>query len=161
MHLDQARPACPAPALRTDRWVTIQDSSGVAFRLPPGYQEHPTGTGMREWFLDGDNQRYIALGFIASSNPPASLGRLVSPGMEEMTQCIDSLGSREVLVQSYRTRGGTFRNGQRLDRYDVFAVVPLRADLRLYLMSGSYQRATQDVALAAVRTITINPTTSR
>jgi len=43
-----------------------------------------------------------------------------------------------------------------LDRYDVFAVVPVRADLRVYLMSGSYERGTQDIALAAVRTIVVS-----
>lgn len=154
-HVDQARTACPAPPLRTGGWVSISDSLGIAFRLPPNYHERPTGTASREWVLDGDDQQYIILGYIASSSPPASLGRAVSPGMLEMTQCIDSVGTRELLVQAWRTRGGTFRNGQRLDRYDVFAVVPVRADLRLYLMSGSYKRGTQDIALAAVRTIAV------
>jgi hypothetical protein len=43
----------------------------------------------------------------------------------------------------------------RLDRYDVFAVVPVRPDLRFYLASGGYERRVQEVALAAVPTIVV------
>jgi len=127
----------------------------VSFRLPAAYQERAPHSGIREWDLGGDSQQYVLVGYIASSSPPATLGRVVSPGMLEMTQCVDSAGGREVLVQSWRTPAGTFRQGRRLDRYDVFAVVPVRPDLRFYLASGGYERRTQDIALAAVRTIVV------
>jgi len=153
--VEPARAACPAPPLSTAGWVSIADSAGVSFRLPAEYRERATQAGFREWVLGSDVHQYVIVGYIASSNPPATLGRVVSPGMLEMTQCVDSVGSREVLVQSWRTPGGTFRQGRRLDRYDVFAVVPVRPDLRVYLASGGYERRAQDVALAAARTIVI------
>jgi len=154
-HVEPARAACPAPPLSTAGWVSIADSAGVSFRLPAEYRERATQAGFREWVLGSDVHQYVIVGYIASSNPPATLGRVVSPGMLEMTQCVDSVGSREALVQSWRTPGGTFRQGRRLDRYDVFAVVPVRPDLRVYLASGGYERRAQDVALAAARTIVI------
>ena len=147
-----ARAACPAPRLSARGWVAVEDS-GVTFRLPPAYVERPSRAAFREWAENGDFQQYIIVGYIASSNPAPTLGRAPGPGMLEMTQCVDSVAGREVLVQAWRSRGGTFRNGRRLDRYDVFAVVPIRPDLRLYVTSGGYERRTQDIALAVVRTI--------
>jgi hypothetical protein len=154
-HLTPARAACPPPRIATADWVTVTDSAGVSFRLPPGYREAARENGALHWELDGDFQQYLTAGFIASSSPPAALGRYVSPGMLEMTQCIDLVAGREVLVQAWRTPGGTFRNGQRLDRYDVFAVIPVRPALRFYLASGGFQRRTQELVLAVVRTILV------
>lgn len=150
-----SRPACPPPNVSTGGWEPIVDSDGVSFRLPAAYREAAPADGARHWELGGDFSQYITAGFIASSSPPAGLGRVVSPGMLEMTQCIDSVGGREVLVQAWRTRGGTFRNGQRLDRYDVFAVVPVGPVMRFYLSSGGFERRSQEWALAAVRTIIV------
>jgi len=153
MRVQASVPACPAPHVRTDRWATVRDSFGVTLRLPPAFTAYDTRTAMREWVTTGGS--YIGIGTIASSNPPASLGRFVSPGMVEMTQCIDSIASREALVQTWRTVGGVFHSGRRSDRYDVFAVIPVRADLRVYFMSGSTDRKTQEAALAVLRSITI------
>ena len=125
----------------------------MSFRVPPGVTEHTREPGPRSWYLGNDFQQYLLTGFIASSSPVASLGRAPSPGMLEMTQCVDSVAGREVLVQAWRTLGGTFRNGQRMDRYDVFAVVAVDPVRRFYLASGGYTREMQDLALAAVRTI--------
>lgn len=156
-----ARPACPELRIATTDWVPVADSAGVSFRLPPGFREAARIGEARQWELDGDLSPYVIAGFLASSSPPAALGRFVSPGMLEMTQCIDVVGGREVLVQAWRTQGGTFRNGRRLDRYDVFAVVPVRPDLRFYLSSGGHERHTQDLALAVVRTIVVAASPSR
>jgi hypothetical protein len=151
-----SRAACPTPSVGTSKWVPLTDSAGVSFRLPADYREVAPSGGARHWELGGDFQQYVTAGFIASSSPPSTLGRAVSPGMLEMTECIDSVGGREVLVQAWRTRGGTFRNGRRLDRYDVFAVVPVRPDLRFYFSSGGFEPRTQKLALAAVRTIVVD-----
>ena len=153
--LAPARPACPAARVSTHGWPLVTDSAGVSYRLPAAFAERATGAAFREWLLEGDFQQSIAVGFMPSSSPASSLGRTASPGMLEMTQCVDSVGSREVLVQAWRTRGGVFRDGRHRDRYDVFAVVPVRADLRLYLASGGYERRTQELALAVVRTIAV------
>jgi hypothetical protein len=154
-HVAPARAACPAPRISAKGWTVIADTTGVTLQLPPAYVERPSRGAVREWAERGDFQLYIITGYIASSNPAPTLGRAPGPGMLEMTQCVDSVAGREILVQAWRTRGGTFRNGQRLDRYDVFAVVPLRPDLRFYLMSGGYERSTQETALAVVRTIVV------
>ena len=150
-----SRAACPAPRIATHDWRAVRESAAVVFRLPPAFVERARQAGAREWALNGDWQQYILTGFIESSSPVVSLGRAPATGMLEMTQCVDSVAGREVLVQAWRTRGGMFRDGRRRDRYDVFAVVAVHPALRFYLASGSHRRATQDLALAAVRTIAI------
>ena len=150
-----SRPACPGPRLDARDWMVVQDESGVGFRLPRDFVERPHEAGGREWALRGDFQQYVETGLIRSSTPVEAMGRAPGAGMMEMMQCIDSVGGQAVLVQAWRTRDGTFRNGRRLDRYDVFAVVALEPSLRFYLASGGYERSTQDFALAAVRTLSV------
>lgn len=150
-----ASPACPAPRQDTGDWRDVAEPEGVSFRLPAAFVEQPRDEGAHRWHLRGDFSEYVLAGFIASSSPVETLGRAPSPGMMEMTQCIDSVGGRQVLVQAWRTRGGTFREGRRMDRYDVFAVVAVHPQLRFYIASGSHRRETQQAALTVVRTIAI------
>lgn len=146
--------ACPAPRVDMTSWRTVADSF-VSFRLPADFVEQPFDEGARRWYLNDDFSEYLLAGFIASSSPAEALGRAPSPGMMEMSQCVDSIGGRQVLVQAWRTRGGTFRNGRRMDRYDVFAVVPVSPERRFYLASGSHRPPTQQTVLAVVRTIAV------
>ena len=147
--------ACPAPPQQTEDWPAVAESAGVSFRIPPEFVEQSREEGAHRFSLRGDFSEYLLAGFIASSSPAETMGRVPGPGMMEMSQCVDSIGGRQVLVQAWRTRGGTFREGQRLDRYDVFAVVPVSPELRFYIASGSHRRETQQLALAAVRTIVV------
>lgn len=147
--------ACPLPGRETGEWRAVTESLGVNFRVPATFVEHPRDSGARRWYLHGGFVEYLMAGFIPSSSPVQALGRAPAVGMMEMTQCVDSIAGREVLVQAWRTRGGTFLNGRRLDRYDVFAVVPVHPELRFYIASGSHRRDTQRLALAVVRTIVI------
>jgi len=149
--------ACPGPGQQTDGWRVVSESAGVTFRIPPDFVERPSDEGAHRFHLRGDFSEYLLAGFIASSSPAETMGRAPGPGMMEMTQCADSIGGRQALVQAWRTRGGTFRDGQRMDRYDVFAVVPVSPELRFYIASGSHRRETQQLALAAVRTIVVVP----
>ena len=149
--------ACPAPRHQTDGWRAVSESAGVSFRIPPAFVEQPVDEGAHRFHLRGDFSEYLLAGFIASSSPAESMGRVPGPGMMEMTQCVDSIGGRQSLVQAWRTQGGTFREGRRMDRYDVFAVVPVSPVLRFYIASGSHRRETQQVALTAVRTIVVAP----
>jgi hypothetical protein len=149
--------ACPAPRQQTDDWRAVAESAGVSFRIPPAFVEQPRDEGAHRFYLRGDFSEYLLAGFIESSAPAEAMGRVPSPGMMEMSQCVDSIGGRQVLVQAWRTRDGTFRDGQRMDRYDVFAVVPVTPELRLYIASGSHRRETQHLALVAVRTIVVAP----
>jgi hypothetical protein len=146
--------ACPAPHVNTTTWRTVADSF-VTFRLPAGFVEQPFDEGARRWYLNGDFSEYVRAGYIASSSPAEAMGRVPSPGMMEMSQCVDSIGGHQVLVQAWRTHGGTFRNGQRMDRYDVFAVVPVSPERRFYLTSGSHRPQTQQTVLEVVRTIAL------
>lgn len=152
-----AHAACPAPRQDTGGWRAVSESAGVSFLVPDGFVQQPRDEGDTRWYLHGDFSEYILAGFIPSSSPPEAMGRVPSVGMMEMTQCVDSIGGRQVLVQAWRTRGGTFRDGQRMDRYDVFAVFAVHSELRFYLASGSHRPETQRAALAVVRTIAIAP----
>jgi hypothetical protein len=42
-----------------------------------------------------------------------------------------------------------------MDRYDVFAVVPVSPERRFYLTSGSHRPQTQQTVLEVVRTIAL------
>ena len=149
--------ACPAPRQETGEWRPVAESAAVSFRIPADFVEQAREADARRWYLHGDFAEYILAGFIRSSSPLQAFGRAPAVGMMEMTQCIDSIGGREALVQAWRTRGGTFLNGRRLDRYDVFAVVAVDPELRFYIAGGTHRRDTQKVALAVVRTIAIAP----
>lgn len=149
-----ARAACPAPHVDTKPWRTVSQGP-VVYRIPDGFVRSDTQTATYHWERSGDFQQYVTAGFIESSSPAVTLGRTPSPGVFEMTQCVDSIGGREVLVQSWRTRGGVYRDFKRLDRYDVFAVVPVTAMRKFYIASGSYRPETQTIALALVRSIIV------
>ena len=149
-----ARAACPAPRVDTGSWRAVSQGP-VTYRVPDVFARSDTDAVTYHWH-GGDTQQYITTGFIESSSPVVALGRTPYPGAHEMTQCVDSVAGREVLVQAWRTSGGVYRNFKRLDRYDVFAVVPLTATRRFYLASGSYLPETQTIALALVRTIVVH-----
>jgi hypothetical protein len=134
----------------------VSDSAGVTYRIPAAFMGQPSGDlPYRRWTARGELSGYLWTGFIHSPEHWLTLRRVPSPGMYEMSECVDSVAGREVLVQAWRTAGGIFEQGQRRDRYDVFALVPLKPGLTLYLTGGAADRRTQEVVLAVVRTVTI------
>ena len=155
VHTTPTNAACPAPQLDVRDWQTVADSAGVNYRLPRDFVKQPRTTAAQSWHRQGDFQQSITAGFIASSSPTATLGRVPHAGMKELTVCVDSIGGREILIQAWRTVDGTFRRFRRQDRYDVFAVVGVNRELHFYITSGSYLPETQEAALAVVRTIAI------
>jgi len=152
-----AIPACPAPAVAVADWPLVEDSAGVTFRLPADYVERPplSGAQYRRWDLGGDVAQSTAIGFIHSYEPMVALRRAPSIGMQEMTECIDSVAGREILVQAWRTVGGTFRNGRRQDKYEAFALIPVQPGLIVFLAGGGYDRRAQLLALATARTFRV------
>ena len=84
--------------------------------------------------------RTVSIGFIHAAEHWLTLRRAPSPGMHEMSECVDSVGGREILVQTWRTAGGIFRNGRRRDRYDVFALLPVRPGFTVYVTGGGSDR---------------------
>lgn len=148
-------PACPFPAIAVDDWLVVQDSAGVTYRVPPEYVEKPPGARSRRWDLGGDFQQSIEIGFIHSQAPLVTFRRAPSIGMREMSECIDSAAGREILVQAWRTVGGTFRLGRRRDKYEAFALIPVEPGLIAYLTGGGYERRAQQLALAVARTFVV------
>jgi len=149
-----AAPACPAPAVATDDWIPVTDSMGVSYRLPPGFvpRPHPELPHDR-WSYDDGTSGYVWVGVNRSLEHWITLRRAPSPGMYEMSECIDSLAGREILVQAWRTPGGIFRDGRRWDRYDVFALLPIEPGRTVWVTSGGSDRRFQETALAIVRTV--------
>jgi hypothetical protein len=152
-----AAPACPAPALDPADWTPVRDSARVTYRVPAAFVSEPAGElSYRRWTARADLSGYLWTGFIRSPEHWITLRRAPSPGMHEMSECMDSVAGREVLVQAWRAEGGIFEQGRRRDRYDVFALVPLEPGLTLYLTGGAADRRTQEVLLAVVRTVAVS-----
>lgn len=152
----EAMPACPAPKIDTRGWQIVNDSTGVRYRLPPEFEERPGRIPLsRRWDLDGDFQQSVDIGIIESPDYWVSLRRPPAPGRHEMSECIDSIPGRQLLVQSWRAEGGVFRRGRRMDEYEVFALVPMTAGRTVFLTGGGFERETQALLLAIVRTIRV------
>lgn len=153
-----AVPACPGPALDVESWDVVSDSAGVTYRLPDGFVEQvDPRLPHRQWSYEGRSSGYVWIGFNSGGEHWITLRRAPSPGMHEMTECIDSVPGRQVLVQAWRTEGGIFRGGRRSDRYDVLALVPIAPDLTVVLTGGGSDRGFQTLLLAMVRTVRVPP----
>jgi hypothetical protein len=150
-----ARWACPAPSLSTSDWVSRADSAGVAYRLPPGFAERPeVDLSYREWSSSEHSGR-LSIGFSPSREHWITLRRAPSPGMHEMSECVEEGRDRQILIQSWRTEGGSFRDGRRSDLYEMLALVPVEPMLTLFITGGSPDPRFQEILLAVARTVTI------
>ena len=150
-----AATACPAPAVDTDAWIRVSDSAGVAYRLPPTFVERPDTTGAYRRWDGADGRPVVQIGFLRSPEHWLSVRRVPALGMHEMSECIDSIPAREMLVQTWRMAGGAFRGGRRLDTYEVLALIPIEPGLTLLLYGGGPEREAQILLLAAARTVRV------
>jgi hypothetical protein len=137
-------------------WPVVADSGDLRYRVPRGFEERSdTSLPYRRWTVDGRSAGSVAVGLNHSREHWLTLRRAPSPGMREMSECIDSVAGRELLVQAWRTEGGIFRERRRADRYDVFALVPLAPGRTVFLAGGGADRAFQARLLAMVRTVRV------
>ena len=151
-----AAPACPAPVFATGGWTPVTDSMGISYRLPPGFVPRPNPELPHDrWSYDDGTSGYVWIGMNRSPEHWITLRRVPSPGMYEMSECIDSLAGREILVQAWRMRGGISNGRRRPDRYDVFALLPIEPGRTVWVTSGGSDRRFQEMALAIVRTVRI------
>ena len=147
--------ACPAPSLATTGWVSHTDSAGVAYRLPSDLVERPAGDlPYRQW-TSRELTGSVSIGFSPSREHWISLRRAPSPGMHEMNECIDDGRDRQILIQSWRKQGGSFRDGRRSDLYEMLALVAVEPMLTLFITGGSADRSFQKILLAIARTVTV------
>lgn len=148
--------ACPAPAVDVDRWKVVLDSAGLTYRLPESFVEHfDARLPHRTWNSEGKSSGYLWVGFNHSKEFWLTLRRVPSPGMMEMSECIDSIPGRQMLVQAWRTVGGIFRNGRRFDRYDMLALVPIEPGLTVFIGGGGSDPQFQTILLAIARTVRV------
>jgi hypothetical protein len=150
--------ACPAPDVDTRAWQLVTDSAGVRYRLPPGFTEGPRDDPpYRRFTWDGDPPGHLTVGFSPSREHYATMLRIPSPGMREMTECQEAVNGRDVFFQAWRTEGGTFRQGRRYDNFEILALVPVQPMLTLFVTGGSEDPAFQSVMLAIARTVEVSP----
>jgi hypothetical protein len=151
-----AADACPAPAVRTAGWEIVADSAGVTYRLPPGFNERPPGDlPFRDFTYSDELRGRVSIGFSPSREHYGSFLRVPSPSMHEMSQCLESINGRDVLLQSWRTEGGSFRQGRRYDLFEMLALVPVQPMLTLFVTGQSEDPAFQQVLLAIARTVEV------
>lgn len=147
---------CPAPDLETGAWTPVTDSTGIAYRLPPGFVPDPNPElHYSRWRYDQETSGYVWIGINRSPEFWLTLRRVPSPGMYEMGECIDSLGGREILVQAWRMRGGLSNGRRRPDRYEVFALLPIAPGRTVWFTAGGRDRRYQEIAMAIVRTFVL------
>lgn len=147
--------ACPAPVLDTRDWRHVVDSANVSFRLPATLVERAdTASPHRRW-VNADGRQVVTVGFLRVLEHWITLRRAPSPGMHEMSECMDSIPGRQLLVQTWRTAGGVFRHGRRFDNYEMLALVPIEPGLTVFLTGGGAARETQVLLLAIARTVRI------
>lgn len=150
-----AHPACPAPRPSTAGWTSHADSAGVAYRLPPDLVPRPPGDlPYRQW-TSSDSFGRLSIGFSPSREYWITLRRAPSPGMHEMSECVEEGSDRQILIQSWRTEGGVFRDGQRSALYEMLALVPVEPMRTLFITGGSSDPRFQEILLAVARTVSI------
>jgi len=148
--------ACPAPDVDTDAWEVLTDSAGVSYRLPPGFTQRPPGNVyFREFTWADDPRGHASIGFSPSREHYATMLRVPSPPMREMTECQESVNGRDVFFQSWRMEGGSFRQGRRYDSFEVLALVPVQPMLTLFVTGGSEDPDFQAVLLMIARTVEV------
>jgi hypothetical protein len=146
--------ACPAPVLDESHWNVVSDSAGLTYRMPDTFVEHlDTRLPHRTWNSEGTSSGYLWVGFNHSKEFWLTLRRVPSPGMMEMSECVDSIPGRQILVQAWRTVGGIFDHGRRSDRYDMLTLVPIEPGLTLYVAGGGSDPRIQTILLAIARTV--------
>ncbi len=144
--------ACPAKLEATKDWPTVDDSARFTIALPPGFEERQPSGAFRHFEMAGDFQESISIGIIRGDLGMSGYKRPYQQElMPEYSECSEVIGGIAASIQAWRTPNGVFRNFQRLDRYDVFAIWEIRPGAFLYFSGGTYRRPTQDLMLASIR----------
>jgi hypothetical protein len=137
------------------QWTFVrEDSTGFTLAVPPGFVERSSSEPSRRWDAEGDFQQSMIVGLIRGDLPLEGYRRPYQANlMLEYTECVETIAGQRVSIQSWRTPNGVFRNFQRYDRYDVFAIWVFRPGVYVYLTGGTYLRQTQDLILGAIRAL--------
>jgi len=144
--------ACPAPKLRRVKWVLADDSAGFIFALPPGYQEQRSFGPFRHFESPQGYRPYMSFGIVRGNLGLSGYRPVYQPElMLDYTSCVDTVNGYRVSIQAWRTPNGVFRNFQRYDRYDVFAIWEVSPGVYAYQNGGTDDQPTQSVMLGAVR----------
>ncbi|HSQ30152.1 MAG TPA: hypothetical protein VLN49_09895 [Gemmatimonadaceae bacterium] len=145
-------PACPALTQPANGWPVIADTSGFTITLPPRFEERSKGTGARHFDMAPDYEESIIVGTIVGDLGLTAYRRpFQAELMLDYSECTEMIGGDPVSIQAWRTPNGVFRNAQRADRYDVFAIRQVRPGVYLYFTGGTYRASTQALMLASIR----------
>jgi hypothetical protein len=146
--------ACPARTIDMRDWQIVPDSTGVTFRLPPSFVErlYP-GEPYRRWTSAEDPSGGVTIGISPSREHFTTLRRVPSPGMHEMTECVEETEAGQILLQAWRTEGGIFRDGRRADLFEMLGLVPLEPMRTLYVTGGGSDPRFQAMLLQVARTV--------
>ena len=130
----------------------VDDSSGITFALPPGFDERPAGGSFRHWQAATGLAHSMSFGIIRGDLGLAGYRRVYQPElMPDYSECSELVGRSEVSIQSWRTPNGVFRDFRRFDRYDVFAIWEVRPGVYAYITGGAQSRPAQELQLGAIR----------
>jgi hypothetical protein len=145
-------PACPALTQPANGWPVVEDTSGFTITLPPRFEERSKGTSARHFDMAPDYEESITIGTILGDLGLTAYRRPYQAAlMLDYSECTEMIGGDPVSIQAWRTPNGVFRNMQRADRYDVFAIRQVRPGVYLYFTGGTYRVSTQALMLASIR----------
>lgn len=150
--------ACPARRLDVTSWRVVDAAPGVTYRLPTGFVERSRDDlSYREFQIDQTLSGRVAIGFSPSRDYFTTLRRVPSPGMLEMSECVEGPDGRQVLLQAWRTDGGIFRDGERYPLYEVMVLIQVEPTRTLFVTGGGSTPEFQAVLLAIARSVEIDP----
>lgn len=132
----------------------MQDSAGVTYHIPQHFVERAAeDLAYRQFETAREPAGRILVGFSPSQEYYTTLRRTPSPGMHEMSECVEDVNGRLILLQAWRMEGGLFRDGRRQDLYETLALIPVQPTLTLFVSGGGTAPGFQEVLLAIARTV--------
>ena len=149
-------PACRVAESETRAWRIVDDPVGVRYRLPTGFVERSwPDQDFREFRVDQELSGRVMVGLSPSPGDYLNLRRVPSPPMRDLAECVDGPPGPEVVLQTWRTDGGRFRDGQRSPLYEALALIPLEPSRTLFVTGGGSTPAFQEIIFAIARSVEI------
>lgn len=151
-------PACPSPVIDNRSWsvITLNDC-GIRLRLPKRYRERSwdviVNDSIGHSYRSGNGDR-IDIHVEKPRNPEPSQNKTIrQKDYEGFTECVEVIGGRAAILQSYRGGGIIIRAGRHFPAYHAEGLWQLADGRLLRIRGNALVRESQDEILAMLRTV--------
>lgn len=158
VYANPAARACPGPKIDTTSWQARSfKPAGIQIRLPGRYKEHSpavrVGSASDVSYHAGPSDHIDIMIEVARDRDLHKNKIIQQPYYLDYTECIEKIGNRDVVIQSFREPNVIFTKGDWRPAYNVVAICFITDSRLLKIMSGFASRESQEEALAMLRTI--------